>query len=33
LDDATRWLWAYKHERASLALGGITPKQKLVLAA
>ena len=32
-DFATRWLWAYNHERPNMALGGITPKQKLALAA
>ncbi|MEN3113644.1 integrase core domain-containing protein, partial [Uliginosibacterium paludis] len=26
---ATRWLWTYNHERPNMALGGITPKQKL----
>ena len=31
-DAATRWLWAYNHERPNMALGGITPKQKLALA-
>ena len=30
---ATRWLWTYNHERPSMALGGITPKQKLALVA
>jgi hypothetical protein len=30
---ATRWLWTYNHERPNMALGGITPMQKLVLAA
>lgn len=30
---ATRWLWTYNHERPNMALGGITPKQKLALAA
>ncbi len=30
---ATKWLWTYNHERANMALGGITPKQKLALAA
>jgi len=30
---ATRWLWIYNHERPNMALGGITPKQKLALAA
>lgn len=28
-DYATRWLWTYNHERPNMALGGITPKQKL----
>jgi putative transposase len=32
-DSATRWLWTYNHERPNMALGGITPKQKLALAA
>jgi putative transposase len=32
-DFATRWLWQYNHERPNMALGGITPKQKSVLAA
>jgi len=32
-DIATRWLWAYNHERPNMALGGITPMQKLALAA
>ncbi|MGY0561816.1 IS3 family transposase [Luteimonas sp. A277] len=32
-DKATRWLWTYNHERPNMALGGITPKQKLALAA
>ena len=32
-DFATRWLWSYNHERPNMALGGITPKQKLTLAA
>lgn len=30
---ATRWLWTYNHERPHMAIGGITPKQKLALAA
>lgn len=29
---ATRWLWSYNHERPNMALGGITPKQKLLVA-
>ena len=32
-DYATRWLWGYNHERPNMALGGITPKQKLALVA
>jgi len=32
-DFATRWLWNYNHDRHNMALGGITPKQKLALAA
>ena len=30
---ATHWLWTYNHDRPNMALGGITPKQKLALAA
>jgi putative transposase len=30
---ATRWLWTYNHDRPNMALGGITPKQRLALAA
>ncbi|TEA69463.1 hypothetical protein ERE07_21470 [Allopusillimonas ginsengisoli] len=30
---ATRWLWTYNHERPNMALGGITPIQKMALAA
>lgn len=30
---ATSWLWSYNHERPNMALGGITPKQKLELTA
>ena len=30
---ATQWLWTYNHERPNMALGGITPKQKLARAA
>jgi putative transposase len=30
---ATCWLWTYNHERPNMALGGITPKQKLALVA
>lgn len=32
-DFATRWLWTYNHDRPNMALGGITPSQKLALAA
>jgi putative transposase len=32
-DFATRWLWTYNNERSNMALGGITPQQKLELAA
>lgn len=32
-DFATRWLWTYNHDRPNMGLGGITPKQKLALAA
>ena len=32
-DKATRWLWTYNHERPNMGLGGITPMQKLALAA
>ncbi len=32
-DAATRWLWTYNHERPNMALGGITPMQRLALAA
>jgi putative transposase len=28
-DTATQWLWTYNHERPNMALGGITPVQKL----
>lgn len=29
----TNWLWTYNNERPNMALGGITPKQKLALSA
>ena len=32
-ESATRWLWTYNHERPNMALGGITPMQRLALAA
>lgn len=30
---ATEWLWTYNNERPNTAIGGITPRQKLALAA
>lgn len=30
---ATRWLWTYNNERPNTAIGGITPQQKLNMAA
>ena len=30
---ATEWVWSYNHERPNMALGGITPKQRLAMAA
>ncbi len=30
---ATKWLWTYNHERPNMALGGITPRQKLAMVA
>ena len=32
-DQATRWMWHYNHERPNMALGGITPTQRLAMAA
>lgn len=32
-DYATKWLWSYNHERPNMALGGITPKQRLAIMA
>ena len=29
---ATEWLWTYNHASPNMALGGMTPKQKLALA-
>lgn len=31
-DAATRWLGSYNHERPNMALGGLTPMQKLSMA-
>ena len=30
---ATNWMYEYNHERPNMALGGITPKQRLAMAA
>jgi putative transposase len=30
---ATNWMWMYNHERPNMALDGITPKQRLAMAA
>ena len=32
-DFATQWMWTYNHERPYMALGGITPQQRLAMAA
>lgn len=32
-DYATEWMWNYNHERPNMALGGITPRQRLAMAA
>lgn len=32
-ESATEWLWSYNHERPNMALGGITPMQRLAAAA
>lgn len=32
-EKATQWLWMYNNERPHTAIGGITPRQKLALAA
>ncbi|ASD84738.1 hypothetical protein CEJ98_37440 (plasmid) [Burkholderia gladioli pv. gladioli] len=29
---ATKWLWSYNHERPNTAIGGVPPKQKLLIA-
>lgn len=28
---ATKWLWTYNNERPNMAIGGITPMQKLAM--
>jgi putative transposase len=30
---ATEWMWTYNHGRPNMALGGITPRQRLAIAA
>jgi transposase-like protein len=32
-DDATAWIWGYDHDRSDMALGGVTPKQRLAMTA
>jgi putative transposase len=32
-DFASQWQWQYNHERPNMALGGITPKQRLAMVA
>ena len=32
-EPATQWMWQYNHERPNMALGGITPIQRLAIAA
>jgi putative transposase len=32
-ETATQWLWHYNNERPNMAIGGITPSQKLTIAA
>jgi putative transposase len=32
-DFATKWMWSYNHDRPNMALGGLTPKQRLAMAA
>jgi len=32
-DFETKWMWSYNHDRPNMALGGFTPKQRLVMAA
>jgi hypothetical protein len=33
LEFATQWLWTYNDERPNMGIGGITPAQKLKMAA
>jgi putative transposase len=30
---ASNWLWTYNNQRLNIAIGGITPKQRLAMAA
>lgn len=32
-ESETRWLWTYNNERPNMAIGGITPIQRLAMAA
>jgi putative transposase len=32
-DYATSWMWSYNYDRPHMALGGVTPKQRLAMAA
>lgn len=32
-DHATRWLWTYNNDRPNMAISGVTPRQKLKMAA
>jgi putative transposase len=32
-DFATQWLWTYNNDRPNMGIGGITPAQKLKMAA
>jgi len=32
-DHATNGLWTYNNERPNMGIGGVTPKQKLTMAA
>ena len=32
-DFATQWLWTYNNDRPNMAIGGVTPAQKLKMAA
>ena len=32
-DHATQWLWTYNNDRPNMGIGGVTPAQKLKMAA